>query len=297
MFEMSFRSGKNGARSTFKEEYIRDDYKKINIKAEIGSMFMEFLSLTGDIENSNHPFIQVAGDTCEGITENSAFLVELREYIDLGISTPAFFEESCFMFFLNIRGLRIPAIHQQLIPLKGHENDAVENYIEYNKNMSPLERAMRGYVAAGNEIYDLPLTTYECETVEDACIASLHFLITRSYNIRKCENCGKYFIPLRSDAIYCDRISPFDKRRTCKTDGALRKHYQTSEEDIVIVEAKRIKRNRSQQSRRNPSNQALQIEFAEWDTTFRKMQKDYKKGAITADQFLKWLSEHEKFKG
>ena len=138
MFEMSFRTGKDGAlvyggRPLYKEEYIRDDYKKINIKTELGSMFMDFISLTGDIENSNHPFIQVAGDTCEGITENSAFLVELREYIDLGISTPAFFEESCFMFFLNIRGLRIPAIHQKLMPLDGHKDDAVENYIESEK--------------------------------------------------------------------------------------------------------------------------------------------------------------------
>lgn len=42
---------------------------------------------------------------------------------------------------------------------------------------------MCGYVAAKDKIYDVPLTTNECETIEDACIASLHFWIIHDCNI------------------------------------------------------------------------------------------------------------------
>lgn len=43
-----------------------------------------------------------------------------------------------------------------------------------------------------------------CETIEDACIASVHYLITNHYNIRKCNNCGRYSVAyLRSSGTGC----------------------------------------------------------------------------------------------
>lgn len=39
-------------------------------------------------------------------------------------------------------------------------------------------------------------------------------------HIRKCRNCGAFFIPRnRSDTVYCDRISPQDSSKTCKQVG------------------------------------------------------------------------------
>lgn len=111
------------------------------------------------------------------------------------------------MFFLEVAGCEIPAIHHSLGPLEGHEDDSAEDYLENTEGMSSLERAMLGFVAAGAKVYDVPFTTYKCNTVEDACIASLHFLITHGYCVKKCENCGNYFVPKRSDAKYCDRAS------------------------------------------------------------------------------------------
>jgi hypothetical protein len=300
-FTMSFRTGKDGAllygeRPLYKEEHLRKDYDgKMNIKSELGKMFIDFISLTGDIENSGHPFIDASGDTSEGINENSFFFVRFREYIDLGISNPNFFAEPCFMFFLETQGLCIPAMHHTLVKKDGYKNDAVEDYIEESEDMTPLERAMRGFVAASNEMYDVPLTTYDCETVEDACIASLHFLITHKYNIRKCANCGKYFIPLRSDAIYCDRISPFNKRRTCKTDGAQRTHINNTNEDDLKSRIKRTKEARYMRARRNPQDKWLQKEYNEWKDTLNQKKKDHKSGAITTKQFIAWLEETKRY--
>lgn len=58
----------------------------------------------------------------------------------------------------------------------------------------PVCRSRNYYLAAGTEVYDTPMTVYPCETIEDACIASVHYLITNHYNIRKCNNCGRYSV-------------------------------------------------------------------------------------------------------
>ena len=105
-----------GERPQFREEFLKKIYDgKLNIKAGLGEMFTDFISMEGNIVNSNHPFIQAAGDTCEGITSNSCFLVQLREYMDLGIENKSFFEESCFMFFLESQVLSLPAMHYTLV--------------------------------------------------------------------------------------------------------------------------------------------------------------------------------------
>lgn len=296
MFEMSFRSGKDGAlvfggRPEYKEEYIRDDYKKIHIKAGLGEMFIDFISLKSNIQNSNHPFLLVADDTDERITENGSFFVHLKEYIDLGIENQNFFDESCFMFFLSKENMHLPAIHHTMMPLKGHEYDAVENYIEETTEMSTIEKYMRGFIAAGNKVYDLPLTTYDCETVAEACIASLHFIITHGYNIRKCENCGKYFIPLRSDAIYCDRISPYNTRRTCKEDGSQRTHANNIKEDPIKDLMKHKKNAKYMHMHRNRKDMAIQKNYEKWMDALKQKKKDYESGAITAEQFTTWLKE------
>ncbi len=296
-FTMSFRTGKDGEpvfgeRPLFREEFLKKIYDgRLNISAQLGEMFTDFISMEGNIANSNHPFIQAAGDTCEGITSDSYFFVHLKEYVDLGIENKSFFEESGFMFFLESQGLSLPAMHYTLVMKEGQENRSVEDFIEENDDMSPLERMMRGYVAAKDIIYDVPLTTYECETVEDACIASLHFLITHECNILKCRNCGKYFIAERSDAKYCDRTSPFNTKTTCKIDGAQRTHRTHSNENNLDKQIRLKKKARYQYYYRHSNNEKACKDYDNFMDTLKTMQTDLKSGAITEKQFMAWLEE------
>ncbi|NLL76376.1 MAG: hypothetical protein GX235_03900, partial [Clostridiales bacterium] len=239
----------------------------------------------------NHPFIQAAGDTCEGITSDSYFLVQLKEYVDLGIENKSFFEESCFMFFLESQGLSLPAMHYTLVMKEGQEDKCVEDFIEENEDISPLERMMRGFVAAKNEIYDVPLTTYECETVEDACIASLHFLITHNCNLLKCQNCGKYFISERSDTKYCDRVSPFNTKATCKIDGAQRTHRKLSNEDELKKKIITTRNRLSTRSRRNIEDAKVNEDYENFKNALPIKKKEFKSGVITEEQFIEWLDK------
>lgn len=296
-FTMSFRTGKDGEpvfgeRPLFREEFLKKTYDgRLNISAQLGEMFTDFISMEGNIANSNHPFIQAAGDTCEGITSDSYFLVQLKEYVDLGIENKSFFEESCFMFFLESQGLSLPAMHYTLVMKEGQADKCVEDFIEENEDISPLERMMRGFVAAKNEIYDVPLTTYECETVEDACIASLHFLITHNCNLLKCQNCGKYFISERSDTKYCDRVSPFNTKATCKIDGAQRTHRKLSNEDELKKKIITTRNRLSTRSRRNIEDAKVNEDYENFKNALPIKKKEFKSGVITEEQFIEWLDK------
>ena len=296
-FTMSFRTGKDGEpvygeRPQYREEFLKKVYDgSLNITAELGEMFTDFISMEGDIATSNHPFILADGDTCEGITSDSHFLVQLREYIDLGIENKNFFEESCFMFFLESQNLHLPAMHYTPVIKEGQEDACVEDFIEDNEDMSPLEKMMRGYVAAKDKIYDVPLTTYECETVEDACIASLHFLITHDCNILKCQNCGKYFISARSDTKYCDRISPFNKRTTCKKDGPQRAHKDNINEDELKKKIHQKRKAKYQYLYRNRDSQRAQNDYYNFIDNVKIKKKEHKSGAITTKQFIAWVDK------
>ena len=296
-FTMSFRTGKDGnleygERPLYREECLRKYYdSRLNIKSDLGFMFVDFISLTGNLANSNHPFLLAAGDTCEGISENSHFFRVLKEYVHLGIENTSFFKESCFMFFLQLQGLSLPAIQYDPVQKENYIDKAVEDFVDKDIEMSSLERTLRGFIAAENEMFEVPYTTYSCETVEDACIASLHFLITHNCNIRKCQNCGMYFIAERSDAKYCDRTSPFNTNTTCKIDGAQRTHRTHSNEDELDKKIRLKKKARYQYYYRHSNSEKACRDYDNFMDTLKLMQKDLKSGAITKEQFIEWLEE------
>lgn len=296
MFTIAFRNGQalEGA-TAYNEEYLQDSYKNMNLKAQVGETFMDFISITGNIADSGHPYITIADDM-DSISENPWFFRQLRQFLDLGIDNEAFFSMPCLMYFLELTGLQIPPIRHELVRKSGHEDDCLEDIIEAEEDMDHFEHSMRAYLAAGTEVYDTPLTVYQCETIEDACIASLHFLITNQYNIRKCKNCGRYFVAyLRSDAEYCTRMSPYNPKKTCREDGPKRTFKANVNADVVKKTLKQIESARRMRKHRNPDNWDIQTEFDEWHTAMVRWRKNYQSGGISAEQFLAWLEEHRSY--
>ena len=300
MFTIAFRNGSNaaqaaGVESVYNEEYLQAPYKNINLQAQIGQTFMDFISITGNLADSNHPYIQLA-DGVESISDNPWFLNQLRRFLDLGIDNEAFFSMPCLMYFLNLTRLQIPPIYHELVRKKGHEDDCLEDLIEETDGMDHFEHSMRAYLTAGAEIYDSPLTVYQCESIEDACVASLHFLITNQYNIRKCKNCGKYFVAyLRSDAEYCTRVSPHNERKTCREDGPKRTFEANVNGDVARKRLQQIESARRMRKHRNPDNWDIQAEFDEWQIAMNRWRDKYQSGSISAEQFLAWLEDHKAY--
>lgn len=300
MFTIAFRNGSQNRHglenvSVYNEEYLQDPYKNLNLKAQVGETFMDFISLDGDIANSGHPYIALADDV-DSISDNPWFFRQLRKFLDLGIDNEDFFSMPCLMYLLELTGLQIPPIRYELVRKQGHEEDYLEDCIEAQENMDHFEHSMRAYLAAGMRIYDTPLTVYQCVSIEDACIASLHFLITNNYNIRKCKNCGRYFIAyLRSDAEYCTRVSPYNKKKTCREDGPKRTYEVSVSGDMVRKRLLQIETARRMRKSRNKGDWDIQTEFDEWQIAMNRWRDKYQSGSISAVQFLEWLEKNKTY--
>ncbi len=295
MFTISFRDGSDGqlvwgARPDYNNEYLSDYRKDMTFKARIGESLMDFASLSGDIAACNHSFILIADECAEGITENSFFLVRLKEYLDLMITDSKFCTLDCYMFFLDMMGMSVPTFHYRMLRKGGHEDDCIEDAVPNIENMSCIERSLRGFLEIGETVYDVPLTVYECETIEDACCASLHFLITHKFNIRKCRNCGKYFVAYnRSDSVYCDRISPFNSNASCAADGAARTYRESLKNDSLKQLISNTQTLWRMRKKRHPEDEELQEDVQKFTAKLKRMRADYSAGHITEEEFKDWL--------
>jgi hypothetical protein len=73
--------------------------------------------------------------------------------------------------------------------------------------------------------------------------------------VRKCKNCGRYFVPSnRSDAIYCDNASPLEPKLTCKEYGSQRLSYIRQREDELSKLSRNILSKKGTLAKRNPDN-------------------------------------------
>ena len=255
-------------------ERLRDPYKGIDETRPLGLSFLDFLSLGEALKENSHIYFRLVDGSAGMVHEDSCFYVQMKEFVDICVRTPELYSLDNFLFFLHLKGLSIPAhyINYYLDP----ENPP-EDLIPPQLKLSPLEAAIRGF-AKSDKSKNTITSVYTCDSIEDACIASIYHFLQLGLAIKVCANCGKYFVPLRrSDAIYCDRISPFRRSKTCKEDGSQR----TFEEKIKLNEAEKLRRSiyqaKQMRVRRNPDILSYRENFDKWKTDAARWKKDIKK--------------------
>ena len=100
----------------------------------------------------------------------------------------------------------------------------------------------------------------ECADIIQALLIELLEIAKLNIEIKKCRNCGKFFVPdNRSDEIYCSNI--YENGKTCKEIG----HFKVQQKLIQENDDLRIYRNVYQKlllrTRRNPTNTKYAREF------------------------------------
>lgn len=135
-----------------------------------------------------------------------------------------------------------------------------------------------------------------CSDSHEFYVTSFMTILENSLNIKKCKNCGKYFVPYnRSDTIYCDRICPQDSTRTCKEYGTQKLWY----EKLKNNESSRLYRNAYQAKQmlyiRNSEDAKLADVYKNSFEKFKKQSKqwksDVKTGVKTEEEYIQWLKE------
>lgn len=130
----------------------------------------------------------------------------------------------------------------------------------------------------------------ECTDIIQALLIELLEIAKLNIEIKKCRNCGKFFVPdKRSDEIYCSNI--YENGKTCKEIG----HFKVQQKLIQENDDLRIYRNVYQKlllrTRRNPSNTKYAREFEIFKDDNNKWKENISKGISTEKEYIEWLKQ------
>ena len=130
----------------------------------------------------------------------------------------------------------------------------------------------------------------ECADIIQALLIELLEIAKLNIEIKKCRNCGKFFVPdNRSDEIYCSNI--YENGKTCKEIG----HFKVQQKLIQENDDLRIYRNVYQKlllrTRRNPSNTKYARDFEFFKDDNNKWRENISKGKSTEKEYIEWLKK------
>lgn len=140
------------------------------------------------------------------------------------------------------------------------------------------------------------VTCYQALTVPELIYHEFFFMAKNNLLIKKCCNCGLYFLPTyRSDTEYCDRIIE-GSDKTCKEIGPMKAYQEKVKSDPILAEYNRVYQSRYastvKKHRNNPyKKQKAQKELKVWAGKARIKIIEVKEGKVTFDEYKAWLQE------
>lgn len=126
--------------------------------------------------------------------------------------------------------------------------------------------------------------------IQSFIIELLEIATTENIEIKKCKNCGKFFVPdNRVDEIYCSNI--YENGKTCKEVG----HFRTQQKLMQLNDDLRIYRNVYQKlllrTRRNPQNSQYEKDFQQFKQKNIELKEKIDNGEITQKDYMEWLNK------
>jgi hypothetical protein len=129
---------------------------------------------------------------------------------------------------------------------------------------------------------------YEIDSIVDLFRFEFVKMIEREIYIKKCKNCGRFFVPnRRQDAEYCDRYIG-DTGKKCSEIGAMLRYEQKVASDPVWEV---YKRNYRRQNSRTRSKKMTQTEFLQWSEQAAQKRDECLAGRLPFDEYAAWLEQ------
>ena len=125
-------------------------------------------------------------------------------------------------------------------------------------------------------------------SIRDMIDYSLRSCVERNITVRRCKNCGRWFPQTgRVSAEYCERPVPKGQQR-CRDIGALKQWtLRQANNDAFKAYRKEYKRRFAWIKAGRISDE----DFYAWSEQARAQKKKYDEGAITLEDFQRWLRE------
>ena len=135
--------------------------------------------------------------------------------------------------------------------------------------------------------------THKSTDLSSICYAILDELSkTPNYPIKKCQNCGMYFIPTsKVDEIYCDY--PKENSKSCRDLGAFQSYTERLKQNKAMGEYRRTYQQKFMQVRKDKENKELVEEFETWKKQAKEKINLMKKGKLTENEVYNWILKNK----
>ena len=164
-----------------------------------------------------------------------------------------------------------------------------DKYLKYgNQSLEKLTKELDK-----NDSFIKMTNVYTSEKLSNIVFIVLEqFVKNSNLPIKKCQYCGRYFIPsIRQDEIYCDL--PNEDGKSCREKGAKQTYKEKLEKDPVLQEYRKAYQKKFMEVARNDNNKKLKKDFDSWKKIAQNKIKDYKQGKIAENELYKWMIENK----
>lgn len=174
-----------------------------------------------------------------------------------------------------------------------NDNIIQDNYSNKNLELSHLSDKQLLDSFKNNTMLVSMIDTHQSNDLSAICYAVLEELVKTPNNpIKKCQNCGMYFIPSsRLDEIYCDYSK--EKGKTCREQGAVQAYNERLKQNKALAEYRRLYQLKSMAVGRNKDNKQMKKDFDKWKKEAKDKVNKLKHGVLTEDEVYEWLLKNK----
>ena len=174
-----------------------------------------------------------------------------------------------------------------------NDNIIQDNYSNKNLELAHMNDTQLLDSFKNNTMLVSMIDTHQSNDLSAICYAVLEELVKTTNNpIKKCQNCGMYFIPSsRLDEIYCDYPKPDGK--TCRDKGAFQAYNERLKQNKALAEYRRLYQLKSMAVGRNKDNKQMKKDFEKWKKDAKDRVNKLKHGILTEDEVYEWLTNNK----
>ena len=141
---------------------------------------------------------------------------------------------------------------------------------------------------AANMIGDCEIHIYITQTLEDLLKYEVYGMTMAEKRIKRCKNCGQYFVVGKSNVEYCDRIAG-GETKPCNEIGKSRTYEQKIAKGGTAMALYR-KAYKTHFARIRSGNMTRE-QFEEWKTEATAKRIDVENGKLDLDEYASWLKK------
>ena len=152
------------------------------------------------------------------------------------------------------------------------------------------------FLLGGVDIYDynIPYGFYSENIFSILGLEFKEFMACKNHTIRKCLNCGKYFIPQNlKETKYCNEIYDEETKKTCRQIGKELAYKKSLKEDKALDMYRRRYMSLASSVSHYGTNKAIE-RFEKYKTEGAIMKAKYQNKEISAKEFEEWIISTKK---